>query len=317
MFFAHKLIFIGLGLLLTAFVAVPSAATAQAPASSTAEERIHPGDLIEVDELGGFDHDWRGRLDQDGFLEGFTRVADPIFALCKTPKELSEIVREAYSRTLRDPKVIVRIIDRSRRPVAIFDGAVRQPLRLQIRRPVRLSELVVLSGGFTDRASGEITLLRPPNQSCSASNDSTSVISVRTSDILSGKEDANLSVFSGDLVTVKLVDPVYVIGGVNRPGRTDWRVGTTVTRAVASAGGVSDRGVTGRVSIFRRNREDGGILEVDLDRVVSGKDADVEIFPFDIIDVPLKGSARRTSPPTVEQAEPVRSNQPLPLRIIE
>jgi protein involved in polysaccharide export with SLBB domain len=277
---------------------------------------IHHGDLIEVDELGGFDYDWRGRLNPEGYLDGFSRIVEPIPALCKSPTQLAEAIREIYAKTLREPKVVVRILDRSQRPVAILDGAIRQPMRLQIRRPVNLSELAVVSGGFTDRASGEITVLRPPNQSCDSPVSSATVIKVRISEILAGSEEANILIRSGDIVTVESVEPVYVVGGVNRPGKLDWREGATLSRVVAAAGGVSDRGVSGDVTVFRRIASNSLVIETNLDKVTSGDAKDVEIRPFDIIDVPVRGTRKRSSPPVVETGERAATQQPLPLRVI-
>jgi len=279
------------------------------------EEKIHVGDLIEVDELGGFDYDWRGRLNPEGFLDGFTKIVDPVFGLCKTPTQLAEAIRETYAKTLRDPKVVVRILDRSQRAVAIFDGAVRQPMRLQIRRPVKLTELAVISGGFTDKASGEITVLRPPNQSCDSTESTTTVRKIRISEILSGDPAADMFIRSGDIVTVELVESVYVIGGVNRPGRLDWREGATLSRVVAAAGGVSGRGVSGNVSIFRRDASGSIVINADLDKVISGAAKDIDIRPSDIVDVPLRGQPKRMTPPVAETSE-VAQRQQLPLRVI-
>lgn len=280
------------------------------------DDLIHHGDLIEVDELGGFDYDWRGRLNPEGFLDGFAKIVEPIPALCKSTQQLAEAIREVYARTLRDPKVVIRILDRSQRPVAIFDGAIRQPMRLQIRRQVKLSELAVISGGFTDKASGEIMILRPPYQSCDSPVSTTILTKVRISEILSGDNEANIIIRSGDIVTVESVEPVYVIGGVNRPGRLDWREGATLSRVMAAAGGVSNRGVSGSVTIFRRVGSDSQVIDADLDKVTSGKADDVEIRPFDIIDVPIRGAPKPSSPPVAETGEATVRPQPLPLRVI-
>lgn len=272
--------------------------------------------MIEVDELGGFEYDWRGRMNPEGFLDGFTKIVHPVSALCKSPTQLAETIREIYAKFLRDPRVVVRILDRSQRSVAIFDGSIKQPMRLQIRRPVRLGELAVISGGFTDKASGEITVLRPPFQSCDSLESTTTVRKVRISEILSGDPDANMLIRSGDIVTVESVEPVYVIGGVNRPGRLDWREGATLSRVIAVAGGISNRGVSGSVTIFRRVGSDSQVIDADLDKVTSGKDDDVDIQPFDIIDVPVRGAPKRLSPPVAETAETIIRKQPLPLRVI-
>jgi protein involved in polysaccharide export with SLBB domain len=279
-------------------------------------DRIHPGDLIEIDESGGFDFDWRGKLNPEGYLEGFTKVTDPIFARCRTTEELAEEVRLAYSKTLREPFVRVRILDRSGRALAYLDGAIKQPLRLQIKREVHLSELIVIGGGFTDKTSGEITIFRPVGQSCEADTDEAlGLVKVNISDILAGVAAANPKIVSGDIVTVLPVQHVYVIGGVNNSGKVAWRDGATVSRVVAAAGGVSDKGVSGMVSVYRRQQDGGKVFELDLDKVIDGKAKDLEVRPFDIIDVPLKGTSKRTRPPVID--DPESRSQPVPLRVID
>jgi protein involved in polysaccharide export with SLBB domain len=189
-------------------------------------------------------------------------------------------------------------------------------MRLQLRRPVRLSELAVIGGGFTDKASGEITILRPPNLSCESQVSTTTITKVRISEILAGDQDANLTIRSGDLVTVGSVEPVYVIGGVSRPGKLDWREGATLSRVVAAAGGVSGRGVSGNVTIYRRVDASSVVIEADLDEVISSRAKDIEIRPYDIIDVPVRGEPKRTSPPVADTEETRVRQGPLPLRVI-
>jgi protein involved in polysaccharide export with SLBB domain len=174
----------------------------------------------------------------------------------------------------------------------------------------------VISGGFTDKASGEITVLRPANQSCDATASTSPVTKIQISAILSGDQSANVIIRSGDIVTVESVQHVYVIGGVNRPGQLDWREGATLSRIVAAAGGVSNRGVSGNVSIFRRGPSGSVVIDADLDKVIAGSSKDVEIRPFDIIDVPLRGEPKRTSPPVADTPESIGRLGQLPLRVI-
>lgn len=294
------------------------AATGQGTANrASGKEKIHQGDLIEIDEVGGFDFDWRGKLNPEGFLDGFTKIAEPIFARCRTTEELAESIRAEYAKILREPSVRVRIIDRNDRAFAYLDGAIKQPQKFRIKRAVDLKELVVIGGGFTDKAGGEISILRPEGASCDAAGDgSTRTLKISIADILSGSTDANPTILSGDLVTVLAVQPVYVIGGVGSPGKAAWREGMTVSRAVAAVGGVSDKGVSGSVSIYR-NRG-ASVVQVDLDKVIAGRAEDVALRPFDIVDVPLKGAAKRKLPPVVDDPDSrPTSFQSMPLRVIE
>ncbi len=47
------------------------------------QDRIHFGDVIDVDVVGSFEFDWRGRVNPEGFLDGFDKVDRQIFVLCR------------------------------------------------------------------------------------------------------------------------------------------------------------------------------------------------------------------------------------------
>lgn len=291
----------------------------EAQAKIAPGDRIHQGDLIEIDEIGGFEYDWRGRLNPEGFLDGLTKVAEPIFARCKTTTELSDAVIREYTKVLRAPKVTIRILDRSDRALAYLEGAIKQPQKLRIKRDVYLNELIIIGGGFTDKTSGEIRVFRPENVSCEANETGgPKVTNLKVSDILAGKPASNPKIVSGDIVTILSVQPVYVIGGVNSPGKAAWRDGLTVARAVAAAGGVSGRGVEGPATIYRRDGASNRSIEIDLGKISNGTAADEPLKPYDIIDVPMKGASKRLLPPVIEDPDsrPTQS-QSMPLRIID
>ena len=55
-----------------------------------AGELVHYGDIIDVDVVGSFEFDWRGRLTPEGFLDGYDRIEDPVFALCTPESAVAE-----------------------------------------------------------------------------------------------------------------------------------------------------------------------------------------------------------------------------------
>src|SRR5688572_12535390 len=120
--------------LLALAIMVLSAHTAQGqektvPEAGTFGEQIHYGDLVEVDVVGSLDFDWRGGLTPEGFLDGLERAESPVYALCRSEGEVATAVAERYRRILRDPNVVVRILDRSNRALAYISGAVKTPQR--------------------------------------------------------------------------------------------------------------------------------------------------------------------------------------------
>lgn len=294
-------------------------------------ELVHFGDLIDVDVVGSFEFDWRGTLNPEGFLDGLEHVDAPVFALCRSESAIARSIEKEYGRLLRDPRVVVRILDRSSRAVAYLDGAVKTPQRFRIRRPVHLNELIILAGGLTDQASGEILIFRPADVTCREAkpNDGETVVkvaqsngsqtfSIRISDLLRGMKDANPQIVSGDIVTVTEALPVYVIGGVNVPKTISSRSKMTVSHAVDSAGGLAKEADSGKVTIFRREGGASSVIEADLNAIRAGTAMDVVLKPYDIVEVLQKGRPKRAFPPVVEAAGAGRGSlTKLPLRIID
>lgn len=294
--------------------------------SALQDELVHYGDVIDVDVVGGFEFDWRGTITPEGHLDGLETFDAPIFALCRTESEIAADVARAYSKILRDPKVIVRIIDRSNRALARVDGAVRTPTRFSIRREVTLNELLVLAGGFVSGASGEIMIFRPANLSCSRTeeppgspgdNRSQTTI-IKISDLLSGRVSSDPVILSGDIVTVSKAFPIYVIGAVNNPGSIYLTSELTLSRAIATVGGMAKDADGKTATIFRRSGAGTSIIDVDLAKIKRGEMEDEVLRSFDIIDVPAKGGGKRTYPPASPSTgirDPTWAQ--MPLKIVE
>lgn len=290
---------------------------------------VHLGDLIDVDAIGNFDYDWRGTLTPEGFLNGVERADEPIFALCRSEAAIGDDIAKAYGRTLRDPKVVVRILDKSNRAVVFLDGAVKFPQRFQIRRPVRLNELIIIAGGITENASGELRIFRPRNLSCESPSPATEIVkagseagpqnlSIKISDLLAGREGANPEIVSGDVLTVVEALPIYIMGGVNIPKQISARAVTTLSRAVAAAGGIAKRGQEENIIIYRREAGQTVSIAADLKKIAAQGAEDPVLKAYDIVEVAERGSGRRKFAPVIETAAVQRSKLlNLPLRIIE
>lgn len=311
----------------------------QEPEQKTQNDNlIHLGDLIDVDILGSVEHDWRGTLTPEGFINGLDFIEEPIYALCKSEAEVADLVAKGFSKLLRDPKVVVKILDRSNRPNSIIYGAVKSEQRLQIKRPVYLNEIIILSGGFTEKASGEIQIYRPENLSCKAefliSNAGSkdpltrekfvttgqergkNYFNLKISDILAGK--ANPQILGGDIITVLEADPIYIIGGVGTPGKISSRSQTTLMRAISAAGGPAKDADTANVTIFRRVGRETKIIEADYDKIKAEQAEDIVLQAFDVVDVGVKGRGKSKFAPFVDVDEKrAKNSTELPLRIID
>lgn len=290
---------------------------------SQSSELVHRGDMVDVDVVGGFEFDWRGSVNPEGFLEGFDTVEEPVPALCRTEAAIAETIALRLSKVLREPKVVVRIIDRSKRAVAIVEGAVRTSSRFQLNREATLVELIALSGGLTEDSSGEIRLFRPESLNCevssaidsSQSGNDAQFRSIRITDLISGFESANPVILSGDIVTVERAAVIYVIGGVVNPRMISARSQTSLERAIAMSGGLIKQ-ATGLATIYRRENGETRIIESDVAKVLEKSVADVDLKPFDIVDIQTKGSPKRKLAPVIDGRRE-GGNGILPLKIVE
>src|SRR5687768_401897 len=317
-------------LLAAALLILPSLLKAQ---SSEREKpppfaRIHFGDVVDVDVVGSLEFDWRGSLNPEGFLDGMDRVEEPVFALCRSEREVAASITQQYRRILRDPEVVVRIIDRSNRALAYVTGAVTTPHRFQIARPVSLAELIVLSGGITDASNGEINIFRPPNVNClpegpqplvrdASLRNAGTRISIKIADLLTGDPSANVPVVSGDIVTVTEAPPVFVAGDVISPRRMNLTPDLTLSRAVATAGGAS-RSYKGQKARIHRRGSAAGPLEYDLGDILGKKIEDPKLQPYDVVEVDQKGVQPRKVAASAEAGTtgPDRLAM-LPLKIVD
>src|SRR5918911_2168027 len=81
----------------------------------------------------------------------------------KTRTELAEDLRAFYKKYKKNPQVVVTVREYNSQPVAI-NGAIMKPGQFQLRRPVRLLELVQFyAGGPTERSGGSVQLARIAN----------------------------------------------------------------------------------------------------------------------------------------------------------
>lgn len=304
-------------------------------------ELVHFGDLIEVDVLGSFEYDWRGNLNPEGFLDKVEFTDKSFYGLCRTVDEIAGEIEEAYAKFLRNPKVVVRILDRSKRPQVYIYGAVKLQQRFLVKRPVRLNELIILSGGLTDQASGDIRIFRSPTAGCSdfldknvgtkkvdgngqerfvnaRQDNGSSFINIKISDLLKGKYDSNPRILSGDVITILESKPIYVMGGVNIPQTISSRDEITLTRAIATAGGLTKDADQSEIRIIRREGFETKIIKIDFEKIKIGEKEDLLLKPYDVIDVPQRDKKNKKFTRVYRDFEDKQvESSKLPLAIID
>jgi polysaccharide export outer membrane protein len=262
---------------------------------------LGPGDTLDVRVFGQPDLNWTGEVDADGNISSLPFIETPIRAQCRTDKEVQKDITAAYSKYLNKPQVSVRLTGRNSRPPAMVLGAVPAPTRVQMQRRVRLNEVITVSGGFTERANGDIQVLHTEPVMCPEPGEvveelltseglgSDALRIYKISDLMAGKPEANPVIRPGDVVTVVEAKPVYVTGTVVAPQSLLLREGLTLSRAVAMAGGtISGEAKTNDVRIYRTKPGSAKpeVIRADLAAIKKQKKEDVVLQPYDVIEVP-------------------------------
>jgi polysaccharide export outer membrane protein len=259
---------------------------------------LGPGDVLEVRVFGQPDLSSTVEIDSDGNLSSLPFLETPIPARCRTEKQVQKDIATAYAKFINNPQVSVRISARnSRQPATVF-GAVRQPTRVEMKRKVRLNELMAVSGGFTERASGTIQILHteplmcpePGDEASAAPIDGTKIPLqiVKIADLRSGNVQANPVIRPGDYVLVTEAEPVYITGSVVSPSGIYLRENLTLSRALAMVGGVRKEAKNSDIKIYRQKPGafDQEVIHVDYAAIKKNEKPDITLMPYDVIEVP-------------------------------
>lgn len=215
-----------------------------APGSRRAlqEYLISPGDIISVRVFGEPDLSLNSvRVPSDGLISypllGQIRIND--HTVRSLEQRLTALLLNGF---LRKPKVSVSIVEY--RPVFV-KGGVNSPGAHGYAEGLTVEKALALAGGLSrdGRAEG-ITVLRDNGQ--------TEVVSLEH------------WILPGDVITIpevteiEIKEFIYLHGEVKSPGSYEYRKGLTVEKALALAGGFSDRASKRKIQISREN--EGGDL---------------------------------------------------------
>ena len=245
-------------------------------------------DAVEVDECGRIP-----------VLSVEQEEQNEIQAAGKTRTELAEQLRLFYKKYKKNPQVMVLIKEYNSQPVAI-NGAIIKPGLFQMRRPVRLLELIQFyAGGPTERSGGSVQLARMANfNPCTSTTDSANSIEFSVfelKDTLAGEEKSNPYLQPGDVITLPEAKEAYVVGNVLRPGPILLKnSNVTISQAIAMAGGTMPDSRKEQVRIIR-TEADGQTkreISVNLKAIDNRQAQDIALLPNDIVDVPVAGGKR-------------------------
>lgn len=267
--------------------------------------RIGPGDVLDIRVMSGRISPELSRdnikVENNGSIR-IPMIEDEIPAACLTVQELSKNIRDLYKKYKKNPHVDVFIKEYNSQMVAVM-GAVEKPGQFQLQRRVRLLELLSKAGGPSERAGGRIHIIHGATFRCDDSGGPSAKPGVdvanqfatfNLNDTIKGEDVANPYVLPGDVISLPEAEQAYVVGNVLRPSAIPLKEPTTISKAMAIAGGMMPDTKVEKVRIIRQPPGSLGRTEivVNLKAIEKRQAEDVVLQAGDIVDVPTSNGKR-------------------------
>lgn len=261
---------------------------------------LGPGDVLDLRVYNEPQFNGQLVVDDEGKV-AVPFVDEPLVAQCRNDREVKADIVKALEKFLKRPQVSLRVTEMKSRPAAVVYGAVRNPTAFDMRRRVRLIELLSRSGSVTEQASGDVQIFHTEEPMCPEPEDILMMASIKKTDdavalpysvykiedVKNGMKEANPVIWPGDIVLVQEARPIYVTGAVVQPAGLYLRQNLTLSLAIAQAGGARKGAKTDKVRIIRQKAGalNPDILVYNLDDIKKKKQPDVALMPYDVIDV--------------------------------
>jgi len=252
--------------------------------ASSTEYKIGPKDELEISVAGWEEVSKTVRVTEEGKItlpylgeidvEGLTQL--------ELEKKLSDLLEKDY---LQNPQVSV-FISKFLSKIVYVDGAVGEPGTYELRGRQFLMQIITQAGGLTPEAGKDIYVIRHHNNGTSDS------LKISINDLYYDVDPAlNIPLEPGDIINVPFDKAVrvFVMGQVRNPGALEFRKSEmpTLLKAIAAAGGFSERASKGGVTI-KRTDDDGKerTIKVNVKDILKGKIKDIPLQENDVINVP-------------------------------
>jgi polysaccharide biosynthesis/export protein len=180
--------------------------------------------------------------------------------------ELTKKLADGY---FRNPQVTVAVEQYRSQRVFVM-GEVRQPGPVPLTGGMTLIEALSRAGSTLPSASGEVSVVRPPQANQAATNgEHAEILRASIRDLEAGVLKQNIALQDGDQIHVPRAESVYVFGQVKHPGAYPIQhKETTVLQALSLAGGTT---------------ENAALNRIDIRRVVDGEEKRIRVKLTDIV----------------------------------
>lgn len=226
-----------------------------AQASQPTNYLIGPQDVLLITVFDQEDLGGKYVVDADGTftfpLVGRVKVGG--LTLRQAEAELRRLLMDGF---FRNPQISVAVEQYRSQKIHIV-GEVRNAGTYPLTGDMTLIEAIARAGSTLPSASGEALVVRSKlgenggQGPVLPTDENAEVMAVDLKELQSGALSQNVALKDGDTIFVPRAESVYVFGQVRNPGAYPIQKDTTVLQALSLAGGVTERGATGRIRIVR------------------------------------------------------------------
>ncbi len=248
---------------------------------SESEYTIGPEDILEIQVWGNGDLNRTVEVSQEGTFTFL--LIGKVHAEGLSLFELEDLIEKRLADGyILEPQVTVSINEYQNKKVFLL-GEVKVPGSYVLKRKTHILELISEAGGFTDKASRTVKIVRSKSlkhgkeRISPSGNEKNEVFTLDLNKYENENTYETFAVVSGDHIYVEEETRFFVVGEVGRRGEFKWEEGMTVRLALSLAGGTTKMAAEKRTKIIRVKNGKGEELKVNMDDLV---------MPDDIITVP-------------------------------
>jgi polysaccharide export outer membrane protein len=256
-----------------------SGAETSPPETESVRLRIGPGDLLQINVFDEPELTQSVRVSDNGDAD--LMLIGSIHLEGLTTSQAKANVEDCLRKVdfMLHPSVSITIQEYGTQGVSVL-GEVKNPGVYRVLGSRNLLDLISQAGGTTPIAAGEAVIKRRSGKQ----------EKVKTS--LSNNPDqllmSEVAIEPGDTVVIPRAGIIYVLGEVNRPGAfvMQYNGKVTLLQAIAFASGAKRTSSESKTRLIHQTPVGFQEVQVNVKRMLEGKDPDIPLQPQDIIYIP-------------------------------
>ncbi len=247
------------------------------------EEDLLEVTLFDIQDKNGLPRIIQARVSTSGHVT--LPYVGKIKALGATPHDFEEHLTSEFMRFIREPQITVFVREYRSYQISVV-GYVENPGIYELKGRRTLLEGLAMAGGLNEDAGRKVRLTRQ------LESEVETILLDLERIAREGDLSLNLALLPGDVISVPQAGVFYVEGMVTKPGAYPLQQPTTVSQALATAGGMDFTlaNVSGTVLLRKMDNGEREQIPVRYAAIKNGKAEDFMIEEDDVIVVPLSGT---------------------------